>query len=74
MRRAMIDPVRCRNCSPCAVIDGCSMGAAFREADRDKPWIDFYRCSGCMRCKTACPAGAVLEISQPCGGKPRMGW
>jgi len=74
MRRALIDPERCRDCAACLVIEGCDMKAAFREASSEKPWIDFYRCSGCMRCKKNCPYEAILEISQPCSGKPRMSW
>jgi Pyruvate/2-oxoacid:ferredoxin oxidoreductase delta subunit len=50
------------------------MEAAFREDPADKPWIDFYHCSGCMKCKANCPAEAIIEISHPCDGKPRMGW
>jgi Pyruvate/2-oxoacid:ferredoxin oxidoreductase delta subunit len=74
MKRAIVDPAKCAACSPCPVIEGCPMEAAFREEESDKPWIDFYRCSGCMKCMVNCPREAVAEISHPCDGKPRMGW
>jgi len=42
------------------------MTAVIRESPADKPWIDFYRCSGCMKCKKFCPNGAMDEVLQPC--------
>lgn len=74
MRRAMIDPQVCQNCAACTVIDRCDMKAPFREEAGTKPWIDFYRCSGCMRCKEYCFSKAIVEITRPCDGKRRMGW
>lgn len=50
------------------------MKAIFREEPQDRPWVDFYQCSGCLKCKTLCPAGAIEEIVQPCSGGRRMGW
>ena len=74
MKRALIDPEGCANCDPCAAIEKCPNSAIFRESESDKPWVDFYRCSGCMKCKANCALGAIIEITQPCNGKPRMGW
>ena len=50
------------------------MKAFFRESPEDKPWVDFYRCGGCLECKPRCPAHAIESIDQPCDGKPRKGW
>lgn len=50
------------------------MTAAFREHRNEKPWVDFYRCSGCMKCKILCKEKAIEEIRHPCDGKGRMGW
>lgn len=50
------------------------MDAVLRETEDDKPWIDFYRCSGCLKCKLVCPGGAIEEIMRPCTGRPQMGW
>jgi Fe-S-cluster-containing hydrogenase component 2 len=50
------------------------MHAFFREEPTDKPWVDFYRCGGCLKCKAACPWGAIEPIVHPCDGKRRMGW
>ncbi|MHB0913193.1 MAG: ATP-binding protein [Armatimonadota bacterium] len=74
MKRAIINPDLCLNCSPCPVEESCSMQAAFRESPGDKPWIDFYRCSGCLDCKRLCPHGAIEEVAHPCEGKGRIGW
>ena len=74
MKRALIHPERCANCQPCPVLEGCSMTAVFREGPVEKPWVDFYRCSGCLKCKAVCPQHAVEEISHPCDGQRRMGW
>ncbi|MHB9139681.1 MAG: 4Fe-4S binding protein [Victivallaceae bacterium] len=49
-------------------------GRVYTEKKDDKPWIDFYYCRGCLKCKPACPSGAVGEIIQPCNGKGRMSW
>lgn len=74
MKRAIINPVNCKNCGECAVVKVCDKNAIIREEKGDSPWIDFYRCCGCLKCKAACQFNAVEEISQPCTGKPRMGW
>lgn len=74
MKRSLINPLKCRNCDNCQVIHQCPMNAAFREEGSEKPWVDFYRCSGCMRCKVFCQYGAIEEIYHPCDGKGKMGW
>jgi TPP-dependent indolepyruvate ferredoxin oxidoreductase alpha subunit len=74
MKRALIVPDRCENCETCAVEKGCSREAVIRESLTEKPWVDFYRCAGCLECKALCTFQAVEEISQPCDGTRRMGW
>ena len=74
MKRALIDPNRCQKCHPCLVEMNCEMHAAFRESEEDGPWVDFYRCSGCLKCKIVCQHGAVIEITQPCTGGGKLGW
>ncbi len=74
MKRALIVPGRCENCETCTVEKGCSRDAVIRESPSEKPWVDFYRCTGCLECKALCPFHAVEEISQPCDGTRRMGW
>lgn len=74
MKRALIQQVICGNCDPCRVEIGCPMKAIFREEVADRPWVDFYRCSGCLKCKPLCPNQAIEVITQPCNGRGRMGW
>lgn len=74
MRRALIDPRRCQACRPCPAQMACDAQAFFREQPDEPPWIDLYRCRGCLRCLTACPARAITEIVQPCDGHRRPGW
>ena len=74
MKRALIRPEKCSNCQPCEVEEQCPMKAVFREEATERPWVDFYRCSGCLTCKTLCVSGAIEEICQPCDGRGRMGW
>ena len=74
MKRALIRPEKCSNCQPCEVEEQCPMKAVFREEASERPWVDFYRCSGCLKCKTVCVSGAIEEICQPCNGRGRMGW
>ena len=74
MKRALIVPARCQNCEACAIQKGCKREAVIREGPADKPWVDFYRCAGCLECKALCRNQAVEEISQPCDGTGRMGW
>jgi len=63
MRRPLVNPEHCHNCQ-----------AFLREEAGDKPWIDFYRCRGCMHGKTACANGAIEELVQPGTGGRRMSW
>lgn len=74
LKRALIDPSKCANCALCIVEQNCAMEAVFREPQDAKPWVDFYRCAGCMKCKALCPNQAIAEITHPCDGKGRMGW
>ncbi|MCL2774304.1 MAG: hypothetical protein FWD71_13275 [Oscillospiraceae bacterium] len=74
MKRAMIDPVKCANCPTCLVEEKCQENAVIREEVIDKPWIDFYHCRGCMKCKTVCEHNAVIEEIKPCDGKFAAGW
>lgn len=74
MKRAIILPEVCWNCEICEAQKVCPQDAFIREKKDDKPWIDFYQCRGCLKCKPACPCGAVGEIIQPCNGKGKMGW
>jgi MinD superfamily P-loop ATPase len=74
MKRALISIEKCVNCQPCPPAELCEMKAIFRESAQDKPWVDFYQCGGCLKCKPRCKAGAIEEITQPCNGKKRMGW
>ena len=74
MKRALIQPEKCKNCMPCPVQEKCGLYAVFREVENEKLWVDFCQCSGCLSCKTVCPFGAIEEITQPCTGRPRFGW
>jgi Fe-S-cluster-containing hydrogenase component 2 len=74
MKRALIHPDRCLVCQSCSVEVNCPMKAIFRESSTDRPWVDFYRCSGCLKCKLFCVQGAIEEIAHPCDGQGRMGW
>lgn len=74
MKRALVQSDKCANCAPCPVQEKCGRRAVFRETEQEKPWVDFYRCSGCMVCKTVCRFGAIVEIAQPCTGRPKASW
>jgi MinD superfamily P-loop ATPase len=62
MKKAIINPGKCNNCPVCSVEEKCAKKAVFRE-DSDRPWIDFYKCSGCMKCRSYCFNGSIEEIS-----------
>ncbi len=74
MKRAIIIPEKCMNCEMCLVETDCPKKAIIRESIEDKPWIDFYRCSGCMKCLGFCKNEGIREVYQPCDGKARSGW
>lgn len=74
MKRALINPERCHGCAECRIETNCANKAVIREAGGQKPWIDFYQCAGCMKCKLYCPHAAVDEIAQPCTGSARRSW
>ncbi len=74
MKKALIDKDNCQNCIPCMIQENCPKTAIIREEAAAKPWVDFYRCSGCMQCMDYCVNGAVIQICHPCDGKARIGW
>jgi len=74
MKRAIIHMEKCLNCVPCEPLERCPMKAFLRECPEDKPWIDLYKCSGCMKCKPLCPNGAMEMITQPCSTHGKTTW
>ena len=75
MKRALIDPKKCKGCDPCAVETKCpQQNVIIREDKTDKPWIDFYKCRGCMKCKQYCENGAILEEMKPCDPSALSSW
>lgn len=74
MTRAIVNPAVCKGCLPCSVETDCPKKAVIRETTEDLPWIDFYKCSGCLKCKMYCPNNAIDEVTHPCDGKARKGW
>jgi len=74
MKRAMVDPQICKKCDVCAINARCPQNAVLLEQINDTPWIDFYKCRGCMKCKTYCKHGSILEEVKPCDGKFSSGW
>jgi len=74
MKRAMVDPAKCVSCSICLVEEKCPEKAIIREETTDKPWIDFYHCRGCMKCKVNCEYEAIIEITKPCDGGFAQSW
>ena len=74
MKRALIDSDKCKSCDVCSVETQCPQFAVIRESKADKPWIDFYKCRGCMKCKAYCKNGALLEEVKPCNGGFSQSW
>jgi len=74
MKRSMVDTKICRGCDICEVDAGCPQKAVIPEEKNDKPWINFYKCRGCMKYKTLCKNGAVLEETKPCDEKFTKSW
>jgi len=74
MKRALINPENCLNCPECNVANFCPQKAIIRERPVDKPWVDFWLCRGCMKCKQLCVNDAILEESKPCNGDFSQSW
>jgi len=74
MKRAMINPEKCHRCNTCEVEAKCPEKAIIREEQTDMPWIDFYKCRGCMECKLFCRHGSVLEEAKPCDRNSLRSW
>jgi Pyruvate/2-oxoacid:ferredoxin oxidoreductase delta subunit len=73
MKRPIIIPEKCQACDECAIEAHCPKHAVIREQPNEKPWVDFYKCSGCLKCKTWCRNSAVEELSRPCDNSGRRG-
>ena len=74
MKRALINPKICRKCDDCEVNAKCPEKAVILEEKNDTPWIDFYKCRGCMKCKLFCRYGSVLEETKPCDKNSLRSW
>ncbi len=74
MKRPIIVPEKCQNCPVCKIQEECPKNAVIREHIQEKPWIDFYKCSGCMKCIVFCNNRAIQELSKPCDSQGRSGW
>lgn len=75
MKRPLISIEKCQSCDECQLEVKCENGAIIREEPADMPWIDFYKCRGCMKCMAWCTFEAVEELVQPCHNMERkMGW
>ena len=74
MKRAMVDPKMCNNCDICEVDAKCMEKAVIREDKTDKPYIDFYKCRGCMKCKQYCKYSSILEETKPCDRNFLKSW
>ena len=74
MKRALIESKKCLNCKICTALESCPRFAIFRECDDEKPWVDFYKCTGCMKCKNQCKGNAIEFITQPCSMTGRTNW
>ena len=60
MKQAFVDPERCLLCATCPPEEECLRKALVRENRDEMPWVDAYRCLGCMKCKAACPHRAII--------------
>ncbi|MFA5043149.1 MAG: hypothetical protein WC381_06030 [Kiritimatiellia bacterium] len=74
MKRAIIQPSRCRACESCEAACVCAFQTVIREEAAAKPRLDFFKCSGCARRKTICRGQAIGFVLQPCAGRGRMSW
>ena len=72
-------PVTCRQCADAPCLSACPEGAVARDQTADDCVIIFSdRCTGCGKCRRACPFGAIkLDRDNPaarkcelCGGHP----
>ncbi|MFP4621817.1 MAG: FAD-dependent oxidoreductase [Bacteroidales bacterium] len=45
-------------CNPCAFV--CPYGAITKSSTSTAPWIDYEKCTGCMRCVYQCPGLAIF--------------
>ncbi len=71
----MINPEKCQRCDVCQIQANCDgPNVLIRESNTDMPWVDFYKCRGCMKCKNYCPNGAVEGLAQPCNMAGKMSW
>jgi len=74
MKRAMVEPKACKKCDVCEVDAKCPQKAVILEDKNNIPWIDFYKCRGCMKCKLYCKQGSVFEETKPCDGRFSPSW
>ena len=71
-------PLLCRQCDECGPLDVCPEDAISRAADGAAILVDDSLCTGCGRCSSECPYGALsfdpdtgrLLLCDLCGGEP----
>lgn len=71
MKRAFIDSSKCDHSPFCPVKRVCPMGAVTQKTkvffQAEVPQVDETKCTGCGRCTSFCPHGAVT-IKEVSGG------
>lgn len=55
-----IDYERCHSCDKCLAREVCKVRAIVHFDESDPPFVDRYRCYGCMICVNECPFQAVV--------------
>ena len=61
MKRAFINPNKCKICYECNPLLNCPAGAVSREDEEDPPYVETY-CVGCAQCIKMCQYSAISMV------------
>ena len=61
IKRAFINPNKCKECKECSPLLNCPASAITLEDEDDPPYVE-PTCVGCAKCTKLCPYQAIAMI------------
>lgn len=61
IKRAFVDPNKCKVCKECMAMENCPASAMFKEDPDEAPYVEPH-CAGCAKCTKMCRHMAISMV------------